>query len=69
MPWPRPPSPAIFAASGVRELLAGHHEADVRDAARLQSAVPEAAARTWFFIWPRNRWCARATPARATRSR
>jgi CDP-glucose 4,6-dehydratase len=35
-------TPSNFVASGVRELLAGHHEADLRDAARLQAALRDA---------------------------
>ena len=39
---PPPTEPSNFAVSGVRELLAGHREADVRDAAALREAVAEA---------------------------
>ena len=37
-------------ASGVRELLAAHHEADLRDADRLQAAVRAAEPEVVFHL-------------------
>ncbi len=37
-----PTDPSLFAACGVRELLAGHHEGDIRDATRLGHALQQA---------------------------
>jgi CDP-glucose 4,6-dehydratase len=45
-----PTQPCNFVASGVRELLAGHWEADVRDAARLNQAVREADPEVVFHL-------------------
>jgi CDP-glucose 4,6-dehydratase len=39
---PPPTSPSNFEASGVRDLLAAHHEADLRDTARLLAAMDRA---------------------------
>lgn len=36
---PAPAEPSLFRAAGVRELLAVHHEADIRDRATLQAAL------------------------------
>lgn len=36
---PAPAEPSLFRAAGVRELLAVHHEADIRDRAALQAAL------------------------------
>jgi CDP-glucose 4,6-dehydratase len=38
-----PTSPALFEAAGLLDLVARHHEADIRDTARLAAAVREAA--------------------------
>jgi CDP-glucose 4,6-dehydratase len=38
-----PTSPALFEAAGLQDLVARHHEADIRDTARLAAAVREAA--------------------------
>jgi len=39
---PPPTEPSNFVASGVQDLLRAHHEADVRDATRLERAIREA---------------------------
>ena len=39
---PPPTEPSNFVASGVRSLLAAHHEADVRDGPRLEDALRKA---------------------------
>ncbi len=39
---PPPTSPSNFAASRVRETLAGHHEGDIRDAGAVRAALDEA---------------------------
>jgi CDP-glucose 4,6-dehydratase len=38
-----PTEPSAFVAAGVREVLAAHHEADIRDGGRLAQAVRECA--------------------------
>ena len=63
-----PTSPSNFAVSGVRDLLAGHHEADLRDGASLQAALG-ALRRTLFFTWRPSRSCAKAIPIPARRSK
>ena len=45
-----PTSPSNFKTSGVRDLLAAHHEADLRDAARLQMALQAAAPEVVFHL-------------------
>ena len=45
-----PTSPSNFAASGVRDLLAAHHEADLRDGASLQAALQAAAPEVVFHL-------------------
>ena len=47
---PPPTDPSNFAVSGVRDLLAAHHEADLRDAARLEAAVESAAPDVIFHL-------------------
>jgi CDP-glucose 4,6-dehydratase len=47
---PPPTTPSHFEAVGLRELLAAHHEADVRDAARLTDAVRQAAPDVIFHL-------------------
>ncbi len=37
-----PTEPNSFAVSGIRDLLSGHHEADIRDEATLQAAMRDA---------------------------
>ena len=39
---PPPTTPSNFEVSGIRDLVAVHHEADIRDAARLNQAVNDA---------------------------
>ncbi|MGO9109572.1 MAG: CDP-glucose 4,6-dehydratase [Thermoguttaceae bacterium] len=45
-----PTSPSNFAASGVRELLAAHHVADLRDVASLHGALETAAPDVVFHL-------------------
>jgi CDP-glucose 4,6-dehydratase len=45
-----PTNPSNFAASGVRDLLAGHHEADLRDSASLSAALDAAAPDVVFHL-------------------
>ncbi len=45
-----PTSPSNFEASAVGELLAAHHEADLRDSAGLQAALQGAAADVVFHL-------------------
>lgn len=45
-----PTSPSNFAASGVRDLLAAHHEADLRDNASLHAALEAAAPEVVFHL-------------------
>ena len=45
-----PTEPSNFVASGVRERLAGHHQADVRDAAALRKALQDAAPDVVFHL-------------------
>jgi CDP-glucose 4,6-dehydratase len=45
-----PTEPNNFAASGVRELLAAHHDADVRDAAALRQAIADARPDVIFHL-------------------
>ena len=45
-----PTDPSNFAASAIRHLLAMHHEADLRDVSRLQSAVRAAAPDVVFHL-------------------
>jgi CDP-glucose 4,6-dehydratase len=42
--------PNNFTASGVRPLLAGHHEGDIRDGARLEQALREADPEVVFHL-------------------
>ncbi len=45
-----PTSPSNFAASAVRDLLAAHHEADLRDIASLRGALQAAAPDVVFHL-------------------
>ena len=45
-----PTSPSNFEASGVRDLLVAHHEADLRDAASLHSALKAASPDVVFHL-------------------
>lgn len=62
-----PTSPSNFEASAVGELLAAHHEADLRDSAGLQAALQGAAATSFFTLRPSLSF-ARAMPAPVRRS-
>lgn len=45
-----PTTPSNFEVSGIRELLAEHHEADIRDRARLSAALQKAAPDVVFHL-------------------
>lgn len=45
-----PTTPSNFVVSGVRELLAGHHEAEIRDPDTLQRAIAAAAPDVIFHL-------------------
>jgi CDP-glucose 4,6-dehydratase len=45
-----PTQPALFAAAGLRDLVATHHEADIRDAARLAAAMKAAQPHVVFHL-------------------
>ncbi len=45
-----PTEPSNFIASGVRDFLAAHHEADLRDGGRLQAALKAAEADVVFHL-------------------
>jgi CDP-glucose 4,6-dehydratase len=47
---PPPTQPSTFVAAGVREVLAQHHEADIRDGARLAEAMRAAAPDMVFHL-------------------
>lgn len=47
---PPPTQPSTFVAAGVREVLAQHHEADIRDGARLAKAMHAAAPDVVFHL-------------------
>jgi len=47
---PPPTQPSAFVAAGVRDVLAQHHEADIRDGARLAQAMQAAAPDVVFHL-------------------